>query len=288
MAFQMIYVSTGGFSNISGLEAAARLRNVGVDNIEFSGGSFVCTIEQDLAAFERVSNCAIHNYFPVPEIPFVLNLASVNLDIHSKTKKHITDSIRLAGSLGQRYYSFHAGFLMDPRPTMLGKRISKAELVDRQHALKKFIDSVADLAVFAKDHGLQLMIENNVLSNNNLKEFNDNPFLMADAAECLYVMEALEGRVGFLLDVAHLNVSANSLGFDKLDFIKKLDKHIMGLHLSENNGLADQNKMLSKDAWFWGKVPHGLDYVSIEVYGLPFEFYPDQVELSYTKLNLSR
>ena len=85
-----------------------------------------------------------------------------------------------------------------------------------------------------------------------------------------------------------MNVSANSLGFDKLDFIKKLDNHIMGLHLSENNGLSDQNKMLSNDAWFWGSVPHDVDYVSIEVYGLPVEFYPDQVDLSYTKLNLSR
>ena len=47
MAFKMIYVSTGGFSNISGLEAAASLRSVGVDHIEFSGGSFVNNIEQD-------------------------------------------------------------------------------------------------------------------------------------------------------------------------------------------------------------------------------------------------
>ena len=51
----------------------------------------------------------------------------------------------------------------------------------------------------------------------------------------------------FLVDVAHLKVSANTLNFDAREYLEifKKDK-IGGYHLSDNNGLVDSNKEIFK------------------------------------------
>ena len=68
-----------------------------------------------------------------------------------------------------------------------------------------------------------------------------------------------------LLDVAHLKVSANTLGFKKTDMFYKLKRRIYGYHLSENNGKKDSNKPFNKNSWFWKYIPKNSEYVSIEV-----------------------
>ena len=61
------------------------------------------------------------------------------------------------------------------------------------------------------------MIENNVITKGNLQVFQDNPFLMSEPVEAKKIMNLLPNNVGMLLDVAHLKVSANTLGFKKSD-----------------------------------------------------------------------
>ena len=55
------------------------------------------------------------------------------------------------------------------------------------------------------------MIENNVITKGNLQVFQDNPFLMSEPVEAKD-NEPVPNNVGMLLDVAHLKVSANTLG----------------------------------------------------------------------------
>ena len=50
-------------------------------------------------------------------------------------------------------------------------------------------------------------------------------------------------KVGLLVDVAHLKVSANTLNFKPEQYLLKLNKYIKAYHLSDNNGLADENKI---------------------------------------------
>ena len=49
---------------------------------------------------------------------------------------------------------------------------------------RTFYKRVNKIAKVAKKLGIKLMIENNVITKRNLKEFGDNPFLMADPNEC--------------------------------------------------------------------------------------------------------
>jgi hypothetical protein len=82
------------------------------------------------------------------------------------------------------YYSFHAGFLCDINPQDLGKRIKKKKLNPREICKKLFIDRVSYIAKKANKLGIKIMIENNVITKGNIKEFGENPFLMSEPVEC--------------------------------------------------------------------------------------------------------
>ncbi len=59
--------------------------------------------------------------------------------------------------------------------------------------------------------------------------------------------------IGLLLDMGHLHICANYLGFDKYEFIQRLKLEyghkIVGIHLSENDGKIDQHKPLLPESW---------------------------------------
>ena len=89
-----------------------------------------------------------------------------------------------------------------------------------------------------------------------------------------------------LIDVAHLKVSANSLGFDRLKFLKSVYPWIRACHLSDNDGLSDSNESVKEDSWFWKHIPSNLDYYSLEVYGKnPIEL-AEQVKLTQSMLKI--
>ena len=82
-----IYVSTGLVKNKTTPKIANDLIKNKICDIEFSSGKF----EKDiLKKIKRLNiNPQIHNYFPVPKKPFIINLASTNTKIFNQTMKHI-------------------------------------------------------------------------------------------------------------------------------------------------------------------------------------------------------
>ena len=64
------------------IEAIKHLESLGINSVELSGGKYIENYSDELVklAQSRI-NLQIHNYFPVPKVPFVLNLASENGDI---------------------------------------------------------------------------------------------------------------------------------------------------------------------------------------------------------------
>ena len=58
--------------------------------------------------------------------------------------------------------------------------------------------------------------------------------------------------VGLLLDLGHLNISSNILGFNRNSFIDKYFTHFgdrVEIHLSENGGVKDDHLALKKNSW---------------------------------------
>ena len=260
-----VYISTGGFRNLTAFEAIKTLENFGIKDIELSGGAFNKNLLNKIKKFNHL-NLKAHNYFPPPNNPFVLNLASLDKNILSKSEKLILNGIKFSKEINSKYYRFHAGFLSDITPKDLGKKVKKRKLNSRTLCLKLFVDRVKKISKVARKYGVKLMIENNVITKGNLKEFGTNPFLMADPDESKKILDMMPDNVGMLLDVAHLKVSAKTLGFNRSKMFSMCKNKIFGYHISENDGKRDSNKSFNKNSWFWKFVPKKSEYVSIEVY----------------------
>ena len=280
----MIYISTGGFRGESADAVSVELMRAGVKSVELSGGAYSATLLGDLQALTADIHFQIHNYFPPPKDPFVLNLGSLDTLIGEKSVTHVEQALQWCTALGADRYSFHAGFLLDPKVDEVGKRIPSRSLFDREECINAFVNRVTRLAGIADRLGICLMIENNVLSAKNAREFGANPLLMCDPQECHAIMEMLPYSVKQLIDVAHLKVSANSLNFDASTMFEVCHERIAGYHLSDNNGLEDSNQEVGEDAWFWPHLKEDVDYYTVEVYGCTPEQLLKQESLVRSKL----
>lgn len=281
----MIFISTGGYSSVSLFNATKTLLDKGFTNLELSGCRWSTgDLDEILKLRSPNLNFQPHNYFPSQEIPFVLNLASLNETINEQSLRHCERGIKLSKDFGQKYFSVHAGFLIDPQVEELGKTILKRKLNNRDLSIEKFINNINYLSKYASQQQVRLLIENNVLNQANVTEFQNNPLLMVDPQECFKIMNEFSGRVGMLLDVAHLKVSANSLGFLPVDTINECNHFIEGYHLSDNNGLVDENKPFCETSWFWDFLKPNIDYISIEVYTSDFTLLKNQLNLAKYKL----
>jgi len=280
----MIYVSTGGFKDLVFEDAIKKLSVTGIVAFELSGGQFSNDVPARLKNLSNEYTIALHNYFPPPKTPFVLNLASFRDDIVQASIDHITRAIDLSYTVGAKFYGFHAGYLIDPPVSELGEKITKQVINDRQQGLESFIERASALAAYAESKGVKLLVENNVLSCANYKSFGENPLLMIDEDETHEVMNRSHGNLGLLIDVAHLKVSSNTLGFSAVDYLNRFYNTVCAYHFSDNLGLEDSNDEITSESWFWPYINLGLDYYSLEVYNKSPNFLKNQIELITEKL----
>ena len=192
-----------------------------------------------------------HNYFPPPADPFVINLASGNERIRTRSVEHCKKGLGLAKAAGAGFFSAHAGFCIDPRPDQLGRPLDVNVAFDRQLHWKIFISSVGEVADFAASEGMAFLVENNVTARFNLTSDNVNPLFCSDPEEMLRMLStAGRDNLGLLLDTAHLKVSAATLGFDADDACKKVANAVACVHHSDNDGETDSNGPVGAGYWF--------------------------------------
>lgn len=282
----MIYISTGGVKNRTAISFSKELLSYGVDKIELSGGVYSSNLLPELVALSSHVNFVIHNYFPPHEIPFVFNLGSLDSDIGSRSFNHAAKAIDWCSKIGSSFYSFHAGFLMDPGAQEIGKTISARALFKRDKSIEIFISRVIELNKIAEKLNITLMIENNVLSKNNSNEFKSNPLLMCSPEDCFEILNQLPNNIKLLIDVAHLKVSANSLNFNPIKMFDICEDRIGGYHLSDNNGFSDTNQAFTAESWFWRYLDPSMKYFSIEVYSNDINLLLQQKKITELKLNL--
>ena len=275
----MIFVSTGGVSKQPAWKTSEELLNSGIKNIELSAGLYDGDQLQKLKSQKKKINFQLHNYFPPPPKPFVLNLASQDNEIIKKSMDHLEKALHYSAELECSNYSFHAGFLFDPCITSLGKKIRKIKLFDRIEAKKNFIDRVNKISDIALKLGINLQIENNVISLKNYQEFQSNPFLMVTIDECKEIMLQTPSNVSLLVDVAHLKVSSNTLKFSTNNFFNECYEWITSYHLSDNNGKEDTNSEISDQSWFWGFIKKEA-VKTLEIYNMPFKKIYEQYILT--------
>ncbi len=276
----MIYISTGGFKDLTFDKVVQRLNDHGIKAFELSGNKYSDETKKKLLSLSKSNNLVLHNYFPPHKTPFVFNLASLNSKIAENSLSHAKLAIDYAALINSGIYSFHAGYLIDPKVNELGKKIDKRIINPRDKSLDVFIRRVNKLSEYAESKNIKLMIENNVLSQKNYSEFGDCPLMMVELEETLEIMRKTDDNVGLLIDVAHLKVSARTLGFSAQEYLEEFKFFSSGYHLSDNNGLSDDNNQVTEDSWFWPFINKDLSYYSLEIYENDGELLRSQLEFT--------
>lgn len=280
-----IFVSTGAFAR-QDLEDTLQLAlSENISRIELSSGArhrssdlsaLLGSIDQTRMKF------LVHNYFPVPVRPFVLNLASDDQEMLQKTREHCKFAIDIAAKVDAPFYSVHAGFCIHLKPEDLGQKLQGKE-ISKEKAKVTFYESVKLLGEYAATKGVTVAIENNVASAFNLREGRNDLLLGVTGDDLEELMQVVNmPNVRLLLDVAHLRVSANSLGFDAIAAIKKIAPWIIACHLSDNDGQTDSNQVLTSQSWFWEPLAKYLKTKPVwilEVYEITPDVIHEQLSL---------
>lgn len=243
----MIYVSTACIKRKQISEVLKEYGKNGIKNIELSGGTeFYDDIESDLKKYRKEYDLryTCHAYFPPPKENFVVNLASCNDKIYRQSIEHYEKCIEMLDRNDIRVLSIHAGFLVELTTETIGKRVVNPIVYNENESYVRFAEAYRHIAKLCNDNNIDFYLENNVLSRENYEEFqNHNYFMMTDYASIMKMIEKLDFNL--LLDLAHLYVSSNTLGFSYDEQCEKIRPYIKWLHVSENNGIVDQHKPLA-------------------------------------------
>jgi sugar phosphate isomerase/epimerase len=262
---ERVFVSSSAFKARTVAAVVAECERRGVERLELTSSFpyYEGTREEVVEARRRGMRLLIHNYFPPPQHGFVLNLASGDPVTRRRSIEHCRAALVLSSDIGAPYYSVHAGFALDPKPSDLGGRLAVAERRTMHDTAQVFFESVELLCDTAQTVGVDLLIENNVISPPNLIDGRNELLLCVTAEGVHELFDAVRSsRLGVLLDVAHLNVSAMTLGLDRERTITQLRPFVRALHLSDNNGVVDDNRPFDRDAWF---LPHLASFPEAEL-----------------------
>ena len=242
----MIYISTSCVKHSKIKDSVEELASNGFKNIELSGGTeYYENFEIDLVELKSKYNLnyRCHNYFPPPKKHFVLNLASLNDETFRMSLEHLERVVALSNRLGADKFAFHAGFFIDIKLSEIGKKLSRDNLFNEKRAIKRFCSAYEIVKKQAKN--VSLFIENNVFSKTNAETYDgENPFMMTNFNEYKSLKEKIDFNL--LLDVAHLKVSAKTLGLDWKSEFENMIEVSNYIHISDNDSFHDLNNQLTR------------------------------------------
>ena len=249
----MIYISTSCLKEKSVKKVLNEYAKAGIKYIELgSSHEYEEGINEFLYNYKRenYAEFIIHNYFPAPKNEFVMNFASQNPEILSKSMNLAKEAINLVQNLGSKLYSLNSGMRVDPAPNSLGQGLNFNKIIDYEKAFKIFTNSIKEICNYAEARGVKIAIENHELSTKNIIGGENKLLIMTKQEEFLELIKRIDKpNLGILIDLGHLNVTSKTLELDKEDFINKLMGGIFMFHLHDNDGLSDQHKPVKINSW---------------------------------------
>lgn len=252
-------------------QSVENLARAGVRNIELSGGTstYDDLLDDLLQLKEKYQlNYILHNYFPPPKKDFVLNLAALDDDIYEMSLEHLMKAIDMSVKLGAARYAFHAGFFKRVELNEVGQSFILDRLYDPVAATEKFIGGYNEVKEYANRKGVELYLENNVLSHQNSRLFGEAKSMMLTTSS---EVSELSQEISFslLLDWAHLKVTACSLGLSFEEEVQELAPLSDYWHLSDNDGRVDSNGAISQKGDVEAALKNTLnvpEMVTMEIY----------------------
>lgn len=276
-----IYVSTGAFKSKSLKEVLDLASKNEIWNIELAPG-----LDYDPRTIEILNDAKnefaflVHNYFPTPEKAFALNLASNNKEIERLSVGMCMEAIDICAELRIPYYSVHCGFCFDTDGSALGSREQiYLKRIPYEEAKCRFVANVNALCNYGKKKAVGIAIENNVAAN---FAKNDRQLLLGvdgeEIRELLYSIDS--DNISFLMDLAHAKVSSNTYKFDLDKFIDETINYVKEVHVSENDGVSDQNIAITSEGYLYSKLSkYKNKTVTLEVYNLEIDEILSQIRI---------
>nr|WP_319540033.1 sugar phosphate isomerase/epimerase [uncultured Methanospirillum sp.] len=247
-----IYVSTSCLPGVDSLtERISLFQKNGFDAIELGAGVRMNKKDHQFL-LKNKNKFLLHNYFPPPLKPFVLNLASENADIQKKSLKLIRTALKLSKDLQSPFYTIHAGFVKDPTEFRGNNYIFPSYVSNEEihYASIRYAKLISQIAKESKLLNIDLYLENNCCTVDLV-----NKLLLQTQNEFASLFQSNRiDNLGILLDTGHLNVTAQTYGFDPRDFVKDLQGHIKVIHLHDNDGILDLHKPINSDSWFFDVI----------------------------------
>jgi len=236
------------------IDVVKRYIEVGIFNIELGSSHRYDAKINEKTLVNFPCRFLIHSYFPPSPEPFVLNLASSNPLVRKRSLDHVKCAVKLSADLQAPFYSVHSGFITDPygfgsTSYRFPKPISEKEEI---LAFERFVSALEEVVHYAKIYNILLLIENNVCTE-GLK----GKLLLQTADEFQKLFKIFKAEnLGILLDFGHLNITACTLGFDRMAFIEKVESNIYAFHVHENDCITDTHDPIKNDSWVFDVLRH--------------------------------
>jgi sugar phosphate isomerase/epimerase len=161
-----------------------------------------------------------------------MNLAAQDEPIRERSMAVCKRAIDLCHKFGGRLYSFHPGFRVE-ETLGFNFEMNGKDLVSYDAAFGKFARSTEDILAYAKSRGVKIALEN--------LEHKNEAYMMTRPEEFAHFQEIFP-EVGVLLDLGHLKIASNRLGFKVNDFLRTVKDSIREVHIHENDGEKDLHR----------------------------------------------
>jgi sugar phosphate isomerase/epimerase len=190
-----------------------------------------------------------HNYFYHSEKDFVLNMASPVSSEHARSVDYVCAMIDFCADNNIPEYSFHSGFACAFSVEHFGKPLVGLPAHDTQSAYNAFAEGVKRAAVHARARKVGLLIENNVLTRDNLSDGKNLHLLCVSSKDIENFFKLADcENLALLLDLGHLKVTCRTLGLSLHTELKVLTRHCGQFHLHDNDGLMDRHEALRAES----------------------------------------
>ena len=233
-------------------EVVAELCNAGIRNIELgSTHSWETGLVERLVGFD--ATYLVHNYFPPPVEPFIVNLGSLRDDVRIQSLEHAYDCVRFAKELGADMYTVHPGFVGEPVSpgrddalTFDFEFLSPTPTARLKEAVfTRFLESVALISEVAGEGGILLAVE----SEGSVGK-HDRLILQTQEEMSRFFAARQESHVGINMNLGHLNLAATAFGFEPLALLDQFSHRIVAFELSHNDGLVDEHRPPRRGTWY--------------------------------------
>jgi len=198
----------------------------------------------------------VHNYYPPPEEQIVVNIASLDDAIRRQSISHIKNSIDFCRQIGAQLYTFHPGFLTDPRSANIDSSNYDFCFLDQDlhgtvydESFALMCDALEEIVEFNKAQGVRIALETegSVTRSGHL--------LMQQPKEYEELFKKFKAEdLGINLNIGHLGLAANAFGFPANCLVDLLADRVVAMELSHNDGVTDDHKPLVEGAWYWDIV----------------------------------